>query len=299
LQLKHAQSKDEGRVVVDVTDRSAAADLLPVGVLLAQPNGRVGAVNRAWCELSGLTRAASGGFGWLVGLQAIDRNDALSRVRDAAERGIKGVVDYRLDVAGQSRWARWWICGSGDPSMPVAMAVADVEADHEVQERLRHEATYDALTGLMLRRPFFALLDHALRQNRHFSRPSVLYVDLDNFKEINDAHGHIVGDELLVTFAGALTGAVRPEDMVARVGGDEFAVLCSTLEASEDAVTIAGRIDAALALPLSVKGLQLRAAASIGIAIAEPGDDPQKLLERADRAMYQAKRMRLAARQLR
>lgn len=299
MQLQRAQRTDDDPRVIDVSDRSAAADLVPVGVLLAQSSGRVGAVNRAWCELSGLSRESSGGFGWLAGLDPDDRNDALLRVRDAARSDTKGIVDYRIDVGGRPRWTRWWICPSGDPYASVAMAVADVEADHELHERLRREATYDALTGLVLRRPFFALLDHALRHHRHFSRPSVLYVDVDGFKEINDDHGHLVGDELLIAIAGALTGAVRPEDVVARVGGDEFAVLCSTLEAPDDAVTVAGRIDAALASPLEVKGLQLTASASIGIAVAEPGDDPETLLERADRAMYQAKRMRLAGRQLR
>jgi diguanylate cyclase (GGDEF)-like protein len=156
--------------------------------------------------------------------------------------------------------------------------------------RLAHHTFHDALTDLPNRRLFFDRLSHALDLvARHGTGVALLYVDVDDFKAINDRHGHLAGDEMLVAIARRLGTCVRATDTVARLGGDEFVVLSEQLaDPARDAVSLAERIRAALAEPLGVVGLQV--CASIGIAVTTSGADADTLLRRADDAMYVAKR---------
>ncbi len=119
---------------------------------------------------------------------------------------------------------------------------------------------------------------------------AVLFLDLDGFKDVNDRHGHDAGNDLLVAVASRLRNCVRPGDVVARMGGDEFTILLTRLESAAPAVEVAERICAALPSPFEIRGAEVRISTSIGIAIA-PADsaDPGDLLRRADVAMYRAK----------
>jgi diguanylate cyclase (GGDEF)-like protein len=122
-------------------------------------------------------------------------------------------------------------------------------------------------------------------------RTAVLYVDLDDFKPINDTYGHAVGDAVLSEIARRLRGAVRPDDLVARLGGDEFAVLCSDVTTEAAVETVAARVRRAVVQPMHLGGLTLSIGASIGVAIAaQPGVDPDRMLEAADQALYEVKR---------
>ncbi|HWS34002.1 MAG TPA: GGDEF domain-containing protein [Actinoplanes sp.] len=157
----------------------------------------------------------------------------------------------------------------------------------EHQIRLRRQALFDDLTGLANRSHFreevSAALDHA-----EPGTVSLLLVDLDGFKAVNDTHGHAAGDTLLAGVADRLRSAVRAADLPARLGGDEFAVLLRDCDQS-DAERTAQRILHALTDPVLIDGVPVRAAASIGVACAEPGDDTRSLLHAADTAMYAAK----------
>ena len=159
------------------------------------------------------------------------------------------------------------------------------------EAELRHLAFRDSLTGLANRALFVDRLDHALALHARDLRPmSLVYIDLDGFKLINDTLGHAAGDDLLVRVAERLTGAVRGGDTVARLGGDEFAVL---LEDGGDPADGAARVDAALGTPFVVAGATLPVRASVGVCALEPSDSPvsaDELLARADGAMYAAKR---------
>ncbi|WP_250029573.1 diguanylate cyclase domain-containing protein [Paractinoplanes maris] len=164
-------------------------------------------------------------------------------------------------------------------------ALIDRLREHEI--RLRHQAHFDGLTGLANRTHFHDQVAQALAAPG--ARVSVLLVDLDGFKSVNDTMGHAAGDTLLMAVADRLRGAIRAADVPARLGGDEFAVLLPDCPATEASHT-AERILAALTVPELIDGVPVRAAASIGVATATPGADVSTLLRDADLAMYTAKR---------
>jgi diguanylate cyclase (GGDEF)-like protein len=160
-------------------------------------------------------------------------------------------------------------------------------------EQLRHSATHDQLTGLPNRR---LLLDRVAQRIRRAGRegwPSfaVLFIDMDDFKLLNESLGHGPANELLVRFARRLRLAVREADTVARWGGDEFVVVLDEIDATEDAVRVARRIHASLESPVEARGQRVQLRSSIGVAVgADPHTEAEELLGRADTAMYRAKR---------
>jgi len=158
-----------------------------------------------------------------------------------------------------------------------------------VKEQLRHQAFHDSLTGLANRVLFAEQVRDALtRAVVGVRRPMVLFVDLDDFKNINDSLGHSAGDQLLIAVAERVRASLRPGDLVARLGGDEFAVL---LERSDrhDAEGVATRLVDTLRAPFVLEGREMRIHASIGIACADHGNVAEELLRNADVAMYSAK----------
>lgn len=167
----------------------------------------------------------------------------------------------------------------------------DVTARKTLEERLAHEATHDPLTGLPNRALFTDRLAHAVAwAGRRGSSLAVLFIDLDDFKVVNDTLGHDAGDRLLVAVAGRIRGCLRPIDIAARLGGDEFAVLLEGA-AAEEAGAVAARIAARVAAPLPLAGREMAVAASVGVALSREGQErPEELLRQADAAMYAAKR---------
>jgi diguanylate cyclase (GGDEF)-like protein len=159
------------------------------------------------------------------------------------------------------------------------------------QAELHYRAFHDGLTGLANRNLFYDRLGHALALHERDKRPvSVLFIDLDDFKAVNDSYGHDAGDTLLVAIANRLAGVIRFGDTIARLGGDEFAVL---LEDEGDPAWLAERVQHALATPVHVAEQEIPMRASVGITTLDPSDtkvDVGELLKRADLAMYAAKR---------
>jgi diguanylate cyclase (GGDEF)-like protein len=161
----------------------------------------------------------------------------------------------------------------------------------EHDEQLAHRVTHDPLTDLPNRSLFLDRLELALaRLQRHRASIAVLFIDLDNFKVVNDSLGHGAGDELLVEIADRLRHAMRPSDTVARFGGDEFVVLCEDIKEARDAMLVGQRIVEASAEPVDLAGREMFVTASVGIALAlDPDATPETLLRDADAAMYRAK----------
>lgn len=157
--------------------------------------------------------------------------------------------------------------------------------------RYEHLAGHDPLTALPNRRLFLDRLTRALaRAHRRDSYVGLVYVDMDEFKEVNDRHGHTVGDALLRAVATRLHDAVREEDTAARLGGDEFAVVLSELTVPGDALEVADKLRAVLSDPFDHDGLELRVSASVGCAVyPSDGADADDLMRAADAAMYGAK----------
>ncbi|MGZ8471650.1 MAG: EAL domain-containing protein [Gemmatirosa sp.] len=178
-----------------------------------------------------------------------------------------------------------------DPAVGgIVVNARDVTERAALEAQLVHQAFHDPLTGLANRALFRDRVAHALqRTGRRREQVSVLCLDLDDFKTVNDSLGHAAGDRLLTTVAERLLNATRGCDTVARLGGDEFAVLLENTRDEEDALTVADRVAQALRAPLALEASELQMCASIGLARARPEDGPEELLRNADVAMYRAK----------
>lgn len=181
----------------------------------------------------------------------------------------------------------------------LARSVADMQQQiraqfaklEQKQQELDRLASHDSLTGLHNRRVFLDRLDHALAHaKRNHGRLALLFIDLDNFKHINDKLGHAAGDAVLCTLAQRLRQLVREVDTVARMGGDEFIILLDQIEAADAVETVAQKVREALSLPVHYGGAELPSGASIGIGrYPEDGEGATELIAAADQAMYRAK----------
>jgi diguanylate cyclase (GGDEF)-like protein/PAS domain S-box-containing protein len=172
----------------------------------------------------------------------------------------------------------------------VYVLTTDATASRMHERSLHALAHTDTLTGLPNRRHFQAALHGAEHQARPGRATALLYLDVDHFKQINDRHGHAVGDAVLVEFARRLSGAVRNSDLVSRLAGDEFTVLLNEVAGEADVELVANKILAAMRAPFELGTLVLRVSTSIGAALAEQQDlAPSRLLDAADRALYTAK----------
>ena len=174
----------------------------------------------------------------------------------------------------------------------IVLTIRDVTGRHTLEDQLRHQAFHDALTGLSNRALFIDRVEHALARIRQADSPTpaVAFIDLDDFKMVNDSLGHGAGDEVLRAVADRLRGCLRSGDTPARLGGDEFAVLLEDAPDTGAVVEVAERILDALHEPVVVDGREVYARASIGIATRRgPTTTPDELLRNADLAMYTAK----------
>jgi diguanylate cyclase (GGDEF)-like protein/PAS domain S-box-containing protein len=238
----------------------------------------------------------------LVGKSAFDyiHPDSIEFVSSSFARalgtsGVRPPMEFRVR-AGDDSWHHVEvICNnrfSDSDVQGMIVNARDVTERKRTEEQLRYQALHDLLTDLPNRRLFVDRLQQALRRTRR--RPerqvAVLFMDLNNFKVINDSVGHETGDKLLVAVAERLRGLLRPEDTLARFGGDEFIVLIEDIEDTADAVRVAERIVEGLRKPFVVNGQEFFVAASIGIALSGASTkDPEELLRNADLAMYRAK----------
>jgi diguanylate cyclase (GGDEF)-like protein len=171
----------------------------------------------------------------------------------------------------------------------IANVIGNAIERREEEERTRYEALHDPLTGLPNRNLFLDRLGHALTQaERTQSSVAVLFLDLDQFKLVNDSLGHAAGDELLAAVAPRLEQGLRPSDTIARFGGDEFAVLAE-VKTERDAVRVAERIKAALSRPFKLRQREHFVSASMGISLGRGEKAPEAMIRDADAALYRAK----------
>lgn len=226
---------------------------------------------------------------------------------ERASAAFNDVVDNLILLEGKARALAE--CDFDDPalaeSLPgelgaslqrsVKVLSGSILERQQLQERLAHQANHDALTSLTNRAGLIAMLYDAHNRRRASSDGSemaVLFVDLDGFKRINDRYGHAVGDGLLKVIAKRLEAQVRDDAEVARLGGDEFVVLLPSVVDAAEALSVAGRLVAALVEPIEVDGLRLTVGACVGAALTGSGrgeSDPTDLLRCADLAVYAAK----------
>jgi diguanylate cyclase (GGDEF)-like protein/PAS domain S-box-containing protein len=226
---------------------------------------------------------------WENHLHPDDRERAISST-DAAIRAFNSIrVEYRFLVAsGQYRWFSDVIRviskadGSGHRVVGVMIDITDQK---RIEETLAYRAAHDTLTGLLNREQ----LDIELARVHRLQEPwALLFLDLNGFKDVNDGLGHSIGDDVLRVVAKRLSSATRPDDVLARFGGDEFCILAPVQE-QDAALTIANRLREAVGRPTTVGGHSLRLKVTVGIAYVDPEGSPETLLRQADAAMYSAK----------
>jgi len=208
--------------------------------------------------------------------------------------GVHPPIEFRVPHAdGSWRYLEHTVSNLlDDPDVRgIVVASRDITDRKALEDQLRHQAFHDSLTGLPNRALFMDRLEHALtRTSRHENAVAVLFLDLNNFKLINDSLGHEIGDRLLIEVGERLKACVRPEDTVARIGGDEFTILLEDVTDERDATQTAWRITEDLKAPFVLTGREVFITGSIGIALRTSRKDrPEDLLRYADMAMYQAK----------
>ena len=266
------------------------------GILTVNEQGRVTFANAAIarmlrCSVSDLVHAnfldfLEGGSGlddWQTSpfMEHYDRRETY-RLHDARLRTNRGdSLPVALSCAPLPRMQR-----------AMVIIALDMSRMRELQDQLESQAVTDALTGLLNRRGFNQTLEAALaRSGRNGKRMAVLYIDLDGFKRINDFLGHEAGDRVLCIVAEQLKSCMRPYDILARMGGDEFTALLDSLEHPEDAARVAEKLLELLATVHRIDGMEVSLGASIGIAsYPDCGHTVDGLLRSADIAMYEAKR---------
>jgi diguanylate cyclase (GGDEF)-like protein/PAS domain S-box-containing protein len=278
-------------------------DSARIGLGLADLSTRYVRVNQTYADLVGQAPEDLVGVPFSTLLHPDDRSQDDTRVSlllTGAEHALQSEQRY-LAADGRVRWVLHGVTVvPGPDGRPAWFAVSaqDITERRRAEQELRaltdelaERAVRDPLTGLANR----ALLEERLRaalarDARTGDATGVLFLDLDGFKAVNDAHGHLLGDAVLRAVSGRLRSAVRPSDTVARVGGDEFVVLVEGATA-EGVDALATRLRAAVSAPIAVGDLDLNVGVSVGVALAAGGAaDPSTLLARADRGMYDDKR---------
>ena len=222
----------------------------------------------------------------------------LPRVRTLIEQAVSGAVGVGLlDCRLRRDDGSWWYAEVAITSLVddpyvggVVLNIRDITDRRNLEAQLTHRAFHDELTGLANRALFDDRLRNAtIRAERSGTPVTVLLLDLDGFKAVNDSLGHLLGDALLCGVAGRVSGCVRPGDTVARLGGDEFALVLEGADAAEGEL-VAERLTEALREPFTFGGLDMLTSASVGVATAEGArSDPDGLMRSADAAMYAAK----------
>ncbi len=227
------------------------------------------------------------------------RESWLAEYEPALRRVLETGVTDALEFAGPDIADRQgtWFHVSLSPDRDVAgevvgvlVSMRDISVLKRAERVLQHQAMHDPLTGLANRLLLMDRLDEALvRLDRHPGRLGLFFVDVDRFKDVNDGHGHEVGDRVLVEVASRLRSASRQEDTVARLGGDEYVVMCS-LTGSDDPGQVAQRIVRSMSEPYRLGALTIPLSVSVGaVATDDPRAGAAALLQAADTAMYRAK----------
>jgi diguanylate cyclase (GGDEF)-like protein/PAS domain S-box-containing protein len=275
---------------------SATLDSTADGILVVDHDGRIRSFNQKFVEMWRLPQSllASGeddeALRFVVS-QLQDPDAFLNKVRELyarPEATSHDLIEFR-DGRMVERHSQ--------PQRVDGVPVGRVWSFRDITERVRlekelaHQAFHDSLTGLANQALFRDRVTHALtRAARRQTRLAVLFIDLDDFKTVNDSLGHTAGDVLLVAVAERLRDCLRATDTAARLGGDEFALLVEDLSCDKDATDLADRVLTALAEPFAIAGREIVVGASVGIAFDDTGITTGQLLRNADIAMYTAKR---------
>jgi diguanylate cyclase (GGDEF)-like protein/PAS domain S-box-containing protein len=276
----------------------SAFDDAAIGMALVSPGGGYLQVNRALCDLTGYSEAQlleRGPRGITHPDDLGSDSEALRKLSIGEMRTYASEKRY-VHAQGHVVWVALNASAVHTPDGGMTYFVAqmqDITERRRAEAKLAHQAMHDPLTGLPNRALFMDRLAHGLRRLERKLWPlTVMFVDLDRFKQVNDSLGHPVGDELLRQVAYRLRDQVRSGDTVARIAGDEFTILCEDLTDAAEADALASRLVAALREPFLISGHEIYVAGSVGITVVNSGDgDPDLVVGQADAAMYRAKEL--------
>lgn len=273
---------------------SELLDLIPDAVCVVDADGRFLYVSAAFERIFGYTRAeVVGRYVWDLlhpDDHAVTRGQAEQIMAGELQRHFRNRYVHKDGHYVDIQWSARW-----DPEHRVRIATAREVSDlRRAEQALEHLASHDPLTGLANRLHLQTELKKALEYaQKTGEKLSLLYLDLDGFKEANDRGGHVTGDLVLCEVATRLQQAIRQGDLLARIGGDEFVVLLPSCQDAAAARKVADLLRDRLRLPFTLPDGELKLDASFGIAnFPADGSDPNILLSRADQAMYAAKRVR-------
>ncbi|MEQ8839997.1 MAG: EAL domain-containing protein [Acidimicrobiales bacterium] len=223
------------------------------------------------------------------------RDALVQAIHDAGRRG-SDPIRFRHRLRHRNGSFRWFetaitpILAPDGTVRQLQSSSRDITEQRETEQSLIKQAFHDELTGLPNRALLIDRMTHALAASERSHQPiGVLFIDLDGFKTINDTLGHPVGDTALTKVAERLTAIVRPGDTLARIGGDEFVMLCAGTDGARGATAVARRILDAFAQPFVLEGREIAIGASIGIATSIGSAEPNQIIENADIARYEAK----------
>lgn len=267
-------------------------------ILVHDMDGRVIYFNGKAAESVGCTReefAALPPWGF-SGLDPEQRDERLAAIKKAGSTVFRSKSPEWMDRRVIEVRASY--VEGGPDEEPVVVAVShDITEQVRAQEILKHRAFHDALTGLANRALFEDRLELAMAGSRRHGRiTGMVYIDVDDFKDVNDLYGHDMGDRVLMTLAERLKKSVREVDTAARFGGDEFVVVFPDLESPEGIEAAVRKLKANLGKPIVLGALNLSITCSMGVAVFDPmKDDARSLVMRADLGMYEAKRELAAA----
>jgi diguanylate cyclase (GGDEF)-like protein/PAS domain S-box-containing protein len=279
------------RATADAHERrfSALTERSPVPTLLSEQGMRLAHVNDAFCTLVGLRAEQLLGTGWINSIHEDDLDGVIEQVAAALD-GDEVETQARLvrdDGAVRTTIIRFSHLFTPGVGAGFVGTIEDITDRLAFEAKLAHQANHDPLTGL----PNRTLLAQYVAERFHPGAGGLacLFLDLDNFKVVNDSLGHTAGDELLAEVANRLRATVRPGDLVARFGGDEFVVVCENVD-QDAVVALAGRVSEALARPMRLGGVDIRPYASVGVTVqTDEHAAAEELIRDCDIAMYQAK----------
>jgi diguanylate cyclase (GGDEF)-like protein/PAS domain S-box-containing protein len=297
---KHAEILQQQSVALAESEERfrSAFNYAPIGIALVSPNGNWLKVNKSLCQILGYSEEEFLATDFQSMIFTEDLGNTLIKVHEllAGKTPTCQMEQRYLHKNGNIVWTLWSASTtsySKNIQPNLIFQIQDITDKKIAEEKLQYEATHDALTGLPNRSFFMARLGQALEKAKHNPdyKVSVLFIDLDRFKVINDSLGHLIGDELLVKISERLRECLRPSDMVARLGGDEFIILVEGNYEEKEVICIAERVQEKFSVPFDLKGYEIYSSASIGILNRTARHfKPEDLLRDADTAMYQAKR---------
>ncbi len=276
----------------------SAFDYAPIGIGLVSPTGTWLKANHALSEILGYSEEEFLATDFQELTHPDDLGLTLVKVHELLAGKIANCqMEQRyVHKTGRTVWTSWSVSAASDTKAQqpnLIFQIQDITDKKRAEQKLQHDATHDALTGLPNRLLFMNRLDAALEKRRLVNgyKVSALFIDLDRFKYVNDSLGHLIGDELLKEIAVRLRECMRPSDIVARLGGDEFTILVEGTYDTEEVTRIAGRIQQKFGVPFNLRGHEVYSSASIGILhAADKHTAPEDVMRDADTAMYQAKR---------